>query len=670
MNFKDFAKTIRANFDEISKGNLFTVEVDTDELFQFYLDSFPEGSNPLYKERTEHDCQCCKNFIRDVGKVVTIKNGKIISMWRVENLGFPYDVVADRLANYIEHLELNSIFKHYEKGAGTHQTNQLLDDGTVKNWNHFSCEIPSKHFSKNIGYEVGNYNQKIKVYERGLNEISLSAVDTVIDLIASKSIYRGEEFLTNINTFRKYKVEYDKYTEDKNIFIWETFLKNSSALIKNSVVGTLLIDISDGVDLEKAVSSYETKVAPENYKRTSSIITKRMVEAAMKTVDELGIREALPREFAKISDVSVNNVLFVDRAVKPKMKGAVEELLATEVSNNSKASIHSNIEDIEVDTFIKNVLPKVDNIKLLIENKHSPNFVSLIAPKDKEAKPILKWDNNFSWSYNGNVTDSIKERVKAAGGDVDGVIRVSLSWFNYDDLDIHVVEPSGNKIYFGSGTNHKTSGTLDVDMNVNPNTRKAVENITWPIKSKIELGNYRVMVNNYTKRETVDVGFEVEIECANEVYNFSYSKPVKDGSYVNVTDFNFNGEKIEIQNIGNGIEVSGKSKEVWGVQTEQFLEVDTVMFSPNHWDEQEEGNKHYIFTLKGCKNPNTTRGLYNEFLRNDLTKHRKVFDVLGGKLLCEPTEEQLSGVGFSSTKRNSAVCSVSGKINKQYNILF
>lgn len=46
---------------------------------------------------------------------------------------------------------------------------------------------------------------------------------------------------------------------------------------------------------------------------------------------------------------------------------------------------------------------------------------------------------------NGSVADSFKEKVKAAGGNVDGFMRCSLHWFNYDDLDLHVTEPGGRE---------------------------------------------------------------------------------------------------------------------------------------------------------------------------------------------------------------------------------
>ena len=79
------------------------------------------------------------------------------------------------------------------------------------------------------------------------------------------------------------------------------------------------------------------------------------------------------------------------------------------------------------------------------------------------------------------------------------------------------------------------------------------------------------------------------------------------------------------------------------------------------------GNKHYFFMLDGCKNPSPVRGFYNEFLNNDLTPHRKVFEVLSANMKCAPTDEQLSGVGFSSTVRNEAFVKVD---NKPYKIKF
>lgn len=113
------------------------------------------------------------------------------------------------------------------------------------------------------------------------------------------------------------------------------------------------------------------------------------------------------------------------------------------------------------------------------------------------------------------------------------------------------------------------------------------------------------------------------------------------------------------------------SQDVWGLKTEQFVPVNSVMFSPNHWDEQSIGNKHWFFLLDGAVNNEPTRGIYNEYLNSALDKHRKVFEVLGNKTQCPPTADQLSGLGFSSTKGDSLIVQVAGaKLRKTYQINF
>jgi len=72
--FDKFSNAVHTRFNEMSKNELYVVDVSGDELYELYLASFPDGTNPIYKERTEHDCSCCKNFIRNIGNVVAIKN--------------------------------------------------------------------------------------------------------------------------------------------------------------------------------------------------------------------------------------------------------------------------------------------------------------------------------------------------------------------------------------------------------------------------------------------------------------------------------------------------------------------------------------------------------------------------------------------------------------------
>ena len=93
-----------------------------------------------------------------------------------------------------------------------------------------------------------------------------------------------------------------------------------------------------------------------------------------------------------------------------------------------------------------------------------------------------------------------------------------------------------------------------------------------------------------------------------------------------------------------------------------------IMNSPNHWDGEETGNKHRFFVLENCIQEGKARGFFNEFLKEEMREHRKVFEVLGSKLKAEESDNQLSGIGFSTTTRNQLLCKVTGSFARTIKI--
>ena len=246
-------------------------------------------------------------------------------------------------------------------------------------------------------------------------------------------------------------------------------------------------------------------------------------------------------------------------------------------------------------------------------------------------------------------------------------MRTSLAWFNFDDLDLSVIEPNGNRISYSNKSNK-----LDVDMNVGSNgSRQAVENIRWihkPLK-----GKYSVYVHNFTYRESIDFGFEIEIEENGILHNLSFDQIVRGGERIHVCNISVKeGVPAEIQIVDPRISGKSSSKEYWNIKTNTLVPVKSIILSPNHWNEDKpHGNKHWFFILDDCKNPNPVRGIYSEFLTQELQTHRKVFEILGDKTKCPVVEEQLSGIGFSSTIPNNLIVQVTGpKLNKIYDVKF
>jgi hypothetical protein len=672
MAFTTIQSALGRQFKAMSSKRLFATAVDGAALWDKYLASFPAGSNQIYKKRTEHDCSCCRHFIKNIGGVVNIVDGKIVTLWDFKVDG-PYQEVVDAMAEYIRGHAIDNVYLHYERMVGTAKSNQLLEDKkTVKSWDHYYVNLPDSAVVKKdqIGPQSGEFRATHDVMKRGLEEILPSAVETVLELIAQNSLYRGEEQKFALEEFRKLQravIQAANIATTLDLFAWERMdsVPQSVSRIRNTAIGALLVDLSGGMDLEDAVKAFESKVAPTNYKRPTALVTKAMIAKAQKTVDELGLTTALERRYATLDDITVANILFADRETKKAMN--VFDDLAAGVAVDEKKL--GKVEEVSIADFITKILPTAKTVEALFENRHSGNMVSLVAPVDPTAKHLFKWPNGFSWSYQGDLADSIKERVKQAGGSVTGDFRASLAWFNYDDLDLHLRGPNGLYIWFRDKNDSKTGGALDVDMNANRGTsRSAVENITFPKRERMAEGEYILWVNQFCQRESIDGGFEIEMEFDGTVYGFSWPNLLKATQNVVVCKFQYS--RKDGLKILESLPSKQASKTVWGLPTQAFHKVRVVMLSPNQWDGCEIGNRHWFFMLDKCANEGTARGFYNEFLGAELTPHRKVLEMVGAKMKTETSDRQLSGLGFSSTKRDSLLCRVSGSFSRIVKIVF
>jgi len=672
QDFILFKNAIHDQMQRMSQDNLFITNITKEDLWDTYLASFPEGSNPIFRERTTHDCQCCKQFIRRAGAIVTINDDySLTSIWDID-IGGEYQFVTDAMSILAKSMPIRDIYLSTEQHLGTDFNHEMLDSGQVKQWDHFHFELPD-HFvvpGKEIGTKVGEANATQQVFQRSVTEITTEAAEIVNELIDQKSLYRGDEYQHFVDRFLTHKPTYDTLPIiTQTIYAWAHATKlGHNARIRNTAIGTLLVDLSEGTPLDDAVRKYEAMVAPANYKRSSALVTRSMIAKAQEKVEELGITNSLPRRFAVMEDITVNNVIYANRTARKQMN-AFDELTNEAPVTKPKSN---RLDVVNIDDFLTNIVPKANKIEVMVENKHVPNFMSLLAPVNPGAKPIFKWDNNFSWSYNGEVTDSIKERVKQAGGSVTGVLRFSIQWNdgdnNQNDYDAHCYEPGYRQhIYYPQAKQRfPSSGILDVDI-ITPGNRVAVENITYSDKRKMPEGIYEFKVKCYSHRGG-RTGFTAQIEFDGQIFDFTYAKNLPGSKYVTVAKVRYS--QTDGFKLIESLDHQASTRQEWGITTQTFVPVSAIMYSPNYWDDKHTGNQHTFFILENCKTDKPARGFYNEFLRPELNQHRKVFEMLASKMKAKPTDEQLSGLGFSSTQRNQLVCKVSGNFNRMLKINF
>jgi len=166
--------------------------------------------------------------------------------------------------------------------------------------------------------------------------------------------------------------------------------------------------------------------------------------------------------------------------------------------------------------------PKVDKaaVRRIIGDELTDDLPSEEAFRRLQDKfhAFLLYPQKTMEERKANIDAEIKDRVTRAGGLYEGVdLRASLVWNNRNDLDLHVMTPANEHLYYGA-KQASCGGWLDVDMNVRGETTKPVENVRWA-KGAARPGHYRIFVRNYAFHEPdqAPTPFKVELEVGGKI---------------------------------------------------------------------------------------------------------------------------------------------------------
>lgn len=714
---KNFNTKLQEQLDLMMKtGKLFRVKLTGAEINELYLSSFDEETDPIFRdpESSTHDCNHCNNFLRRYGNIVSIdKNNNIMTMFDFDIEG-EYSNTAKVLSKSIRESEIVDVFfetfdelkelpyepckktnskfllgvvqnsKTYSEAEANLYKNfdgsYIVNPGETRVFNHVHGSINSAFVDmtgKSVNSIMSNYRSDYDVFKRTMEELPLVTLELVRDLINQGSLLDGETHVYKLNAIIPLKEEYDKLSEkDKDNWCWLKSNKFQFAKFKNELLGVLCTDLAEGVELNKACLLWNKRVDPANYMKAVAPFTEKQKQEAAKFVEENGYIESFDRRLAVLHDIKADEIKHISSGDGKLKEVSMFDNLKASKSHQHKKNQFDGIEEVGIEKFIKDILPTCTGAEVYLENNHSGNMVTMTTSKVEGSKPMFKWDNNYSWTYNGNLAGKslIRDAVKDNKGSVDGVLRFSIMWAEGDgdnsDLDAHCVEPDGNRIYYGSKNSYKTGGNLDIDI-TNPNNHKSynkkdvVENITYPILEKISDGVYKFMVHQY--RDTDSKGFKAEIEFNGEIYNYEYTKPIGSKKYIDVAYVTL---KNGVFTIEHKLPETNSSKEIYGLDTKQFHKVNLICLSPNHWKDNKVGNKHYFFMLDKCKAESDIRSYHIENFNTELALHRKVLEPLASTIMISPEGDQLSGLGFNATVKDSLIIKLSGNFKRTIKIKF
>lgn len=704
-----FNKKIQAQFSKMCEtGKLFRVDLSGQQVWDLYLKSF--DNDPTFRDpnSSTHACNTCNNFIRRYGNIVSIdENYKTMTIFDVDAED-EFVPVAKALSKAIKKATITEVFFEtfeelnklpYEKCTknsplfqlGIDKNNKrytkeevekfgVVNADDVYTFNHMHLFLPNAFVDKtgkSVESIMGEYRDSKNVFQRAMETISLDTLQLVKDLINQGSLLDGTTHLFKIEQIIPLKKQYDELSaSDRNNWCWVASYKLPFAKFRNELIGTLCSELAEGKELNDACLAWNKRVDPANYMKATAPITKKQISDAKAFVEENGYTESFNRRFANIDDIKVSEILH-SNVGKGEIKSVSIFNGVKATSTRHKRSEFNGVEEVSIEKFMKDILPSCTSIEVFLKNTHEGNMVSLTTANDPDSKPIFKWSNNYSWTYNGNLAgkSQIKDAVKSRGGNVDGVMRVSLSFPDTtDDYDLHLLEPSGREINYGSlRMKYPSSGMLDLDAqgkDGHQSAEKRVENIIYTDKQLMPKGSYQVFVNNYSQRG-LHTPFNLEIEIEGDVTVLRL-KNKKSANRVLSATIKYDGNSFELNHSDDMDIIDSKtiSKEIYGLETNQFHKVNLVCLSPNHWGENNTGNKHYFFMLDGCKSPVGIRSFHNENLIPDLLQHRKVMEVLGATNMIEPADKQLSGLGFNSTVTDELILKLSGSHKRTIKVKF
>lgn len=706
---KKFNKKIQAQFSKMcATGKLFRVDLSGQQVWDLYLKSF--DNDPTFRDpnSSTHACNTCNNFIRRYGNIVSIdENYKTMTIFDVDAED-EFIPVAKALSEALKKATITEVFFEtfeelnklpYEKCTkksplfqlGVDKNNKrytkeevekfgVVNADDVYTFNHMHLFLPNTFVDKtgeSVESIMGEYRDAKNVFQRAMETISLDTLNLVKDLINQGSLLNGTTHLFKIEQIIPLKKQYDELAaSDRNNWCWVASYKLPFAKFRNELIGTLCSELAEGKELNDACLAWNKRVDPSNYMKATAPITKKQIADAKAFVEENGYTESFNRRFANMDDIKASEILHLNVG-----KGEIKSVSIFDgvksTSTRHKRSEFDGVEEVSIDKFMKDILPSCTSIEVFLKNTHEGNMVSLTTANEPDSKPIFKWSNNYSWTFNGNLAgkSQIKDAVKSRGGNVDGVMRVSLSFPDTtDDYDLHLLEPSGREINFGNlRMKYPSSGMLDLDAqgkDGHQSAEKRVENIIYTDKQLMPKGSYQVFVNNYSQRG-LHTPFTLEIEIEGDVTVLKLKNKKSTNRVLSAT-IKYDGKSFELNHSDDMDIIDSKtiSKEIYGLETNEFHKVNLVCLSPNHWGENNTGNKHYFFMLDGCKSSTGIRSFHNENLIPELLDHRKVLEVLGTTNMIEPTEKQLSGLGYNATVKDELIVKLSGSHKRVIKIKF
>jgi hypothetical protein len=250
--YTEFLESIKNRFNIVVGNGIPLFTTNAESLFEVFL------SNLLDDARQHYTCNACRHFVNRYGGLITITpDGETQSvLWDEVPTFFTKSV------NTVKQVVLKS------KVTGIFAADKVtLGQPVTGEWFHMHAVLPramvNNNRLKNADRLMAEKRENHRILIAGLTEYPVEAIDQVLAILQSETLYRGDRFLGIAQWLKELHI---KRAEAKNNKIRDniTWLAAATASegfchIKSSMIGTLLDDIVAGLPFDSIKRRFAEK---------------------------------------------------------------------------------------------------------------------------------------------------------------------------------------------------------------------------------------------------------------------------------------------------------------------------------------------------------------------------------------------------------------------------
>lgn len=420
--FDIFAEEVRGVAEAWGTHHWYRSTIDPDELWEAYLSGFEDP-----EIRQQHNCHCCKSFIKKYGGLVFTNGVETFSpLWPAYT---DTKLYTESLSNINKLFDSNRCSIKYpfttkRKLLGANEDDAGWTHFWVKRNGAYTCEDPGK-----VAGELATDHEMLVEYIRW---VKLNTLTVASELLQGDSTFARSKHAAMVKWLLNTKIcaEGMKGSQARRNYLWHSAMSAPKGFchIKNTVVGVFIHDIESGESIHDARRRLNAAMHPLQYQRPQAAPTEGNIRAAEDLFRRMNLAPSLRRRYAHAGDIQ-------EWLWKPTEREAKEQGIFSHLSREHKKMElpkDSYINNVSWTVFARDVLPHTKSIRIRLQN--SMNFAGLVTAAVPDAPPLLHWDredrrNPVSWYvYHGGSTPASWALVEGEWIDVLGLTLMPSEW--------------------------------------------------------------------------------------------------------------------------------------------------------------------------------------------------------------------------------------------------